>query len=152
MIKLNQLLIAVLIIMAIGFAFTADVSQAEIMDVTATVSGSCNIATVPSFNLTYVSMGTEETAIDVITTDCTAGTAYHITLDPLSPMIGPDELGLNFEVYSDSGCSVVWVDDGATGIPGTGSESHDVCVAIPELQEVAPGEYTGEIVITVNID
>jgi spore coat protein U-like protein len=132
--------------------------------VSATVAQSCSVsATNLSFGA-YAANGSAVNGTSTITTNCTVGTPFAISLDAgtgggdltTRQLAGSGTNRLNYNLYTDSARTAVWGD--ATGssetVEGTGAGlatpiANTVYGRIPAGQDVAPDTYSSTITVTV---
>jgi spore coat protein U-like protein len=122
--------------------------------VTATVPSVCSVsATNLSFG-TYANAQIDATSIVSVT--CTSGGGYTVALDNGTNYSVPNRrmtngsASLNYELYSDSGRSVIW--NSTNTVAGTGSGSaQDLTVygRLTATQGLIAGFYTDTITVTV---
>jgi spore coat protein U-like protein len=99
-------------------------------------------------------------ATAAVSVNCSDGGSYAVSLGSGSNfsttrrMAGPSGQFLGYELYSDSGRSVLWGDGTTLGnrVSGTGTgvaQSLTVYGRIPAGQNMMPGSYTDTVVVTV---
>jgi spore coat protein U-like protein len=159
-------IVLTLLALALLMSGTAQAQTASnAMSVNVTVSATC---TVTSSGVAFTGPfdGTEVPGTGTITINCSNGAPFNITLDAGSNAIpskrrmalGPDYL--SYELYQDSGRSVVWGDQGFAGTYnagnpvasiGTGLDQDFTVYAKMPSQQVGPdGNYQDSVSVIVH--
>ncbi|MGR9085688.1 MAG: Csu type fimbrial protein [Gammaproteobacteria bacterium] len=168
----RALTLAVASILAVGLGTFSGASRAGTetanLAVSATISANCTIDTTALDFGGYDPIVTHKAApldgTGTVTTVCTNGSAVAITLGqgvnadtgssdpaPLRRLTDGTNF-LSYDLYSDSGRSVVWGNDATVDVERTGTGVADVLTVygqIPQDQNVPAGTYTDTVVATV---
>lgn len=165
--KLSGLMIGVLALAAAGFGtdvLAAGTSSTN-LSATATVAGTCTLATNPlAFGSYDASTAGTTSGQGAVIVTCTDGTVATVTLgeglNPFSPnaaapfrqmAFGTNRLG--YFIYKDAAHATVWGNTIATGVTqtftGIGGTSLIVYGSITAAQNVPVGDYVDTVVATV---
>lgn len=140
------------------------------LDVTATVTANCTIATAPvafgNYDPVVANATTALNGTGTITVNCTTGSAATITLGqgsnaangstdaaPLRQMKDAGTDVLAYTLYQDSGRTTAWGNTAGTGVSDTGNaaaQNITVYGAVTAGQNVPAGSYSDVVVATVS--
>jgi spore coat protein U-like protein len=162
--KTRQFLIGVLVLGVIGTITTSIFAATKNANfsVTATVVAACSISTSPgtmAFGNYDGSQPNNDNGTSTFGITCSPSTTYALGLDPGQNYSGTRRMRLvpsdylNYEIYQDSGRTVLWTDigtGGAVSATGTGSaQSYTAYGRAPTGQFPVAGIYSDQVQLTV---
>jgi spore coat protein U-like protein len=161
---LTWVLPVLVLMVTVGVADAA--SQTTNLSVTASVAANCTISTATlAFGaydpvITHAATGTDLAGTGTVTISCTRGAVTNVELG-----LGANASGtqrrltngtdfLNYDIFQDSGHTVVWGTGTARKDTGTATSkapvNHTTFGLIPKGQDPGTGSYTDTVIATVN--